>query len=516
MSETSDLDSSVSIDDDASILSLLNEGENGSEDCSAVLQEKESDEKKVETTCQQMDTTKIHPIQRSGPDEALHRAVCKALASLKKDGNFPMPISTFYAKHVLTHQSTKGPAIDLKQTTYKKFGPYVLEQIQIGLITAKWSNEKLKKKKEPMDILTGFDRGHPHLVQYTSKITSRLNGTQKRQIDATCEKRNPFVARDYTVLLDLYVIPPWMEAKLGLNRDSVSAANARSELRRGTGMLKRDEAISILESYLDRESLTSPTLQQVLNSKSIHADDQVTVIRCRSEASIHWLDCLDRAHAVVQMPNQRILKLERGKRPKVSIFARHEKDKLVTFVYGLDRFNVDLASFAKDVSSRFDCTYTLEERTKSRISETSNRVFHIEFIGSLTNELKALLLGDETITSHRGAMQSTYLLPKNAVDARLRGPLQSQKTKLSDESSNRNRGSKQVRTGNLSTIVSAFNDMDTSDKNDGFRCNMGPKSTIHQLPSVSTKIILTPMSPVKPTKKARKPPYPSGKQHNKK
>lgn len=349
------------------------------------------------------------------PEEILHDAVCSALASLNVKKDLPMKMATFYAQFVLPNRVAE---IQLKQTKYKKFSAYITEQVEAGLITVGPDSNT----KDTAGVLTGYDRRNHDMLKYlearklamAEEATDDMNSSHKKLI-----------------LADLYCIPNHCVALLRLDRDDVQATQATSLERRNTGMLTVKEVRAILDNYIVREELvTADRPDQVLldgpltdafykkkkkKSADTSSNGPTPMALSRKDIVALWLACLEPAYALVQMPGNVILKLGRGKPPVVKIeVSRRQSNKFVTRVFGLEPFGVDAEALSKDVAHRFACSATVTP------AATTNGTTEVLVQGNLADELEALLLSDETLTTHGGAKGSTYHLPKNSVDVVLR------------------------------------------------------------------------------------------------
>eukprot|EP01083_Nonionella_stella_P047051 125944_1 len=122
---------------------------------------------------------------------------------------------------------------------------------------------------------------------------------------------------------------------------------------------------------------------------------------------------MDKAYAIVSMPGSVILSMKRGSPPKVSfsVEARQSKRKFVTRVRGLEEYGINPERFANDVSKRFACSSSIEKEAAGR--ETLKKG-HVEcvFQGNLVDEWSALLMGNAKLSTHGGAKNSEYSLPK--------------------------------------------------------------------------------------------------------
>jgi translation initiation factor 2D len=346
------------------------------------------------------------------PEQVLHSAVCKALATLKPKRDLPMLVSTFYSQHVLPNRPN-GTTIELKQTRYKKFGAYLAEQVKEQLLVVGPD----KNKKDPMAMLVDFDSRHANICAYAHVV--------KQEQAATAASINGGVQK--LVLADLYIVPNHFVDLLQLDTDLVRAMNASSKDRKGTGMLTVKEQKELLDAYVAREELVDPirphivalngSLTDALYGKGFVNPPQVV---SRKELAELWLAKLERAYVLVAMPGNHVLKLARGIPPLVEIeVSRRSTKKYVTHVRGLEQYNVHPPTFCKDVMLRFACSGSVDEIVDKRAALPKGHV-ELVFQGNLVNELEALLLGDARLTTHGGAKDSDYLLPKESIKINLR------------------------------------------------------------------------------------------------
>ena len=356
------------------------------------------------------------------PEEILHSAVCKALVALHPKKQLPMLISTFYASHVLRSRPT-GTTIELKRTRFKKFGNYVAEQVNAGLLEVGPD----ASKKDPRAMLTGYDRRHPDLREYIAQAKASPESTRN-------------VANRRLVLVDLYCFPSHFQSLLRLDPDLVKASNASSEERKGTGMLTAKEVGAILDGYIQREQLLDPKEPRMIvldgpltdalfgKKKKQHNEAPLECLP-RKEVVARWKGKLQDAFALVELPDNRIVRLGRGKPPVVSIeVSMRQSRKFVTRVRGLENFGLDARAVCKDVSHRFACSGSAEENPENRAALPTGHV-ELVFQGNLASELEALLLGDDSLTLHGGAKDSPYRLPKNAIESVLRKGVPARKKK---------------------------------------------------------------------------------------
>jgi len=367
------------------------------------------------------------------PEEVLHAAVCRALVTLNVKKDLPMIMSTFYAQHVLKNRPV-NTTVQLKQTKWKKFGAYVSEKKEDGLLTV---GPDLSKK-DPMAMLVNYDRRHSDLQPYLEeKRKADVEGGGAAAASASGSLDNS----KRLVMADLYCIPNHVVSLLRLDRDTVKAANATSDERRGTGMLTLKEARAVLEDYIMREELlvsssvdhkvqldgplTDVLYKKQKKSKQASAaaaaasnssnGEAVPTSLTRKDLITKWQSCLELAYALVEIPGNAIVKLGRGKPPAVTIeVTRRQSKKFVTCVRGLEPFGVDPTAFSNDVAHRFACSASVTP------AASAHGPTEAQFQGNLADELEALLLGDESLTSHGGARESTYHLPKNSIDVVLR------------------------------------------------------------------------------------------------
>ena len=366
------------------------------------------------------------------PEEVLHAAVCRALVSLNVKKDLPMIMSTFYAQHVLKNRPT-NTTIQLKQTKWKKFGAYVTEKKEDGLLTVGPDSSK----KDPMAMLVGYDRRHSDLQPYLEE--QRRAEVEGGGADAASASGSRDNNSKRLVMVDLYCIPNHVVSLLRLDRDTVKAANATSAERRGTGMLTLKEARAVLEDYIVREELlvssvnhqvqldgplTDVLYKKQKKSKQASAtaaasnssnSEAAPTSLTRKDLITKWQSCLEPAYALVEVPGNAIVKLGRGKPPAVTIeVTRRQSKKFVTCVRGLENFGVDPVVFSNDVAHRFACSASVTP------AASAHGPTEAQFQGNLADELEALLLGDESLTTHGGARGSTYHLPKNSIDVVLR------------------------------------------------------------------------------------------------
>jgi translation initiation factor 2D len=351
------------------------------------------------------------------PTEVLHHAVCQALVSLSPKKDLPMLVATFYAQHVLPNRP-EGTTIELKATKYKKFGNYVKEQVQRGLLQVGPDKKSNNSNPDPIALLTGFWKQHDDLKGFTKieRVTDGDNGKAPKQ-----------------VLVTLYTIPAHWPPLLRLDPDDVKAVNATSEERKGTGMLTTPEVRRILEAYIQREELIVPgrpdqvqldgPLTDILYKTKQQAQSSPPPPErlSRKDLVTKFTSKLSPAYALVEMPGSRITKLRKGQPPKVEIeVSMRQSRKFVTRVRGLEDYGVDPNYVSKDVAKRFACSATVETEAPSGRPALKKGRVELIFQGNLVDELEALLTGDESLSSHGGAKGSEYAIPHKVLDVTLR------------------------------------------------------------------------------------------------
>lgn len=340
-------------------------------------------------------------------DAILHQAMCEALVNIK-DSQLPMTSTNLYAQHVKPRFST--PTIDIKSTSWKKFNTYLQYQME--------SNEQLVTCKahgtDPMGYLTAIDRQHPDLRGRKKDVPQ----------DGSCKKKVAIVA--------LYIVPHHFVDMLRLDRDDVKAVTAKSEERCGTGMLTVPEARAILDTYITKNKVLTTSSDVRLDAALTHVlfkkERAPPESLSKKELYKRWLDKMNPAYAIVEMPGSRIQKLGRGQPPKVliEVSLRQGRKKYSTKVRGLEDYDIDPVAFSRDVTRRFACSSTIETEPVGRAALKKGHV-ELDFQGHLLEELRALLLGDEKLSSHGGAKDSEYCLPKNSIEVVLKKNVPSRK-----------------------------------------------------------------------------------------
>jgi translation initiation factor 2D len=348
------------------------------------------------------------------PDDLLHLSTCQAMVNLK-DKELPMAASVFYANHVLPNRPT-GTTIQLKQTSFKKFGTYLLHQQDCGLLKV----AEDKKDNNPAGFLQSINRRHEDFRGF--KKTASIGGDSDEKSKMS--------------IVMLKVIPNHFVNLMRLDPEDVKAVNAKSEDRRGTGMLTTPEVRAILEKYCKANELiaadaTEVTLDGPLTDalyKKSKASAPTTL--SRKELNDAWAAKMESAYAVVQMPGSKITKLARGVPPKVQIEVskRSGRNKFSTRIRGVEEYGIDGDVFCKDVMRRFACSGTIESDEPTMGNLKKGHV-EIAFQGHLLEELRALLLGDERLTTHGGVKHSDYSIPKQSISVTLKRGVTAKKSK---------------------------------------------------------------------------------------
>jgi translation initiation factor 2D len=393
----------------------------------------------------------------TSPDTILHHAVCQALVNLKNK-DLPMIVGTFYTQHVLPNRPI-GTMIDLKATTYKKFGTYLKEQVKNELLSVgpdpaiKVSS---KNNPDPMALLKSYNKKHPDLVGMTKvdppSSSSFSTGGGRTTFSGT-DKNRP----TKLVMVKLHIIPTHWIALLRLDTDDVLATDATSVERRGTGMLTTPEVRAILDTYIEREDLTNretvppgfvlldgPLTDALYGKKKQQQQDSTTTAPIppppdrlsRKDIVPLFTSKLLAAYALVEMPGSTITKLARGHPPPVEIeVTRRQTNKYVTRVRGLEEYGIDPNYLSRDMSKRLAVSSTIEtDPTENGRAALSKKGYvEIVFGANIVDELEALLTGDESISNHGGVKDtSDYVtIPKDVIHVTLRKGVPARKKKSS-------------------------------------------------------------------------------------
>lgn len=367
--------------------------------------------------------SQLESVQPVDHDDILANAFFLSLLQiLANKTSLPIPVSTYYAKHLMAAVPPEGPKLDMKQTTYKKIGPFLLEMASEGVIQLGAS----KDGKDKCAFLCQVVKNHPDLVAFKKKLKAE-NG-----LDAVTSTAK---GKTKLAVVDLFIVPRHVAEILQLDKDQVMATNAKTEERRGTGFLTKKECNALIESYIEREELKD-TKGRVLvngpicdaiycaskkNKTSAEAQEYPTSVK-RKDLIEMFFSKMDKGHALVEMPGSIIVKIGRGPPPSVDIEVENRqgnKKKFLTRIRGMEEYGIDGESLSNDVSHRFACSASVESNPVGRPALKKNRV-ELVFQGRLDVELTALLTGDEKISTHGGAKNADYNLPKSVINVVLR------------------------------------------------------------------------------------------------
>ena len=360
-------------------------------------------------------------------DILLNAFYISVLLMISSKAPLPMPISTYYAKHLLAAISKDGPKLDIKQTTYKKIGPFLKEMESEGVIKLGAS------KVDKYAFLTDIVKNNPGLLQFKRSWKKELEST----ITASSTPQK-------LAVVDLYIVPCHISDGMKLDKDTVMAVKAKTDERKGTGFLTKTECRALIEHYIDKEELVDPNNKgRILvngplcdalfklskkDKKTGQNTDYPTSVK-RKELIEKWLERMDKAHAIVQMPGSKVLNLTRGEPKKVDIeveFRQGNKKKFLTRIRGMEEYGICGETLSRDVSVRFACSSSVETSPVGRPILKKGRV-EVVFQGHLSEELTALLTGNEKLSSHGGAKGSDYHLPQSVLNVALRKGVPSRK-----------------------------------------------------------------------------------------
>ena len=292
----------------------------------------------------------------------------------------PMPVSTYSAKHLMAAVPESGPRLDMKQTTYKKIGPFLLEMESQGVIKLGSS----KDKKDRCAFLVGIDKQHPELVAF------------KRQWKKDAEEsgHDPTTGNDQKrklAVVDLFVVPRHISDRMQLAQEEVKAMNAKTQERRGTGFLTKTECRAIIDGYIESEGLVDPKNKGKIlvngplcdalyrpskKNKTSTEDTSYPTSVTRKDLIDLWMSKMDAGHAIVEMPGSRILNLAKGEPKPVDIeveFRQGNKRKFLTRIRGMEEYSVDAELLSNDVSQRFACSSSVETNPVGRAALKKGR-----------------------------------------------------------------------------------------------------------------------------------------------
>ena len=336
--------------------------------------------------------------------------------------SLPIPVAAYYAKHLMAAVPAGGPKLDMKQTTYKKIGPFLLDMASEGVIQLGAS----KDGKDKCNTLSVIVKNHPDLVAFKKKWKAE-NGADSLMTTSQGKTK--------LAVVDLFIVPRHIADILQLEKDEVMATNAKTEERRGTGFLTKKECNVIIENYIDKEELKDPKGKgKVLvngplcdaiyraSKKDKAPDNQAqeypTSVK-RKDLIEKFFNKMEKGHAIVEMPGSRIVKIGRGVPPSIDIDVENRqgnKRKFLTRIRGMEEYGIDGKSLSNHVSHRFACSASVDTNPVGRPALKKNCV-EIVFQGRLDLELTALLSGDEKMC---GAKKADYNLPKSVINVVLR------------------------------------------------------------------------------------------------
>lgn len=366
----------------------------------------ESDNNETET-----ETNGLETEHTPSPDEILHAAVCQALINLRKS-DLPMLVGTFYTKHVLPNKPKGLERTDLlKETSYKKFGTYLKQWQQVnsrdmsGLVRT-GPDPSNRNNKDPNAVLLSFNRNHED-----------MHGVKKTKQGESAAGNGCIDGNSKIALVKLYVVPHNWTKLLKLDPDDVSASNASSDARRGTGMLTMPEVKKLLDGYLQKESsliisktmvaLDGPLTDALYGKKT---KEEAPEKLSRKELSKRFVDRLSPAYCLVKMPGSQVLKLGRGTPLKVQIeVVKRQSKKFVTRLRGLEEYlgatgMIEPSVFSKDISKRFAISGSFDNDPAASGRAALPKKGWVEYVfgANIVDELEALLTGDESISDHGG------------------------------------------------------------------------------------------------------------------
>ena len=373
-------------------------------------------------------------VEEAEPDEPDHDEILKnaffksLLLMLSSKTPLPLPVSQYYAKHLLA--AVDGHRLNMKQTTYKKIGPFLKEMEADGVIKLGAS----KDKKDKCAFINDITKNNPDLLQFKRNWKKELESSGG---DLSSMKASPGDQKTKLAVVDLFIVPRQISEGMQLEKDAVMAINAKTEERKGTGFLTKTECRALVEGYIEKEQLVDPNSKGRIsingplcdalyrvskkNKQAGQKTEYPTSVK-RKELIEKWLERMDTGHAVVQMPGSKILQIRRGAPKPVEIeveFRQGNRRKFLTHLRGMEEYGIGGEGLAQEVSHRFACSSSIETDPVGRPALKKDRV-EITFQGHLSEELTALLTGDEKTSSHGGAKGSDYSLPKSVINVALR------------------------------------------------------------------------------------------------
>jgi translation initiation factor 2D len=315
-------------------------------------------------------------------EAAFYASLIQLLASKTP---LPIPVSTYSAKYLMSAVPISGPRLDMKQTTYKKIGPFLLEMESSGVIKIGPS----KDKKDKCAFLIGIEKSHPDLLAFKRQWKKELEESCQ---DPTSMALTSDAKKKKLAIVDLFIIPRHISDGMQLPDDDVKAMNAKTEERRGTGYLTKTECRAIIDSYIETEGLADPkskgnilingplcdALYRPTKKNKAAGQDNTSYPTSvsRKELIDRWMSKMDAGHALVEMPGSKVLNLSRGEPKPVDIeveFRQGNKKKFLTRIRGMEEYGVDADMLCNDVSTRFACSGTVETNPVGRAALKKGR-----------------------------------------------------------------------------------------------------------------------------------------------
>lgn len=278
-------------------------------------------------------------------DALLLQALYNSLNTTVKDKMLPIPVSMLYAGHILPAVKDIGThKLDMKKTKHRKIGVFLKEQASLDLISLSPS----KDRKDPAAFLSKVNRADPQLRAAKKLLNSNPGLTGSKSSGKGKEKLK---------IANLLIVPHKIVTSMMLAKDMVSAANAKSADRKGTGFLTGPECREILSTYLEHNDLFDPndpgyviidgplgdalwgqTKKQRQAAQAPSTQSERPTRLSRKLLQEKWSSKMETAYAIVAMPGSKIVALKRGQPPKVLIEVekRQGNKKFTTRVRGLE------------------------------------------------------------------------------------------------------------------------------------------------------------------------------------
>jgi len=336
-SDEGDSDDSGEENDEGVIEKAMGEvalSSDGADNTNTIDDGKSNSEAEVEAEAASADDSDTYE-EEDSMDTILLKAFHDAVVRISKK-QLPLPTSTFYSQHVLPARK-EGSFIDLKATRYKKIGTFLSQQAAKGIIKLGAANG------DAVAFVNAVDRTH---------IDLREARTRKNKEGESDSHAGDQTGKNKLALATLYIIPNWIVNLMHLNEDDVKAVNAKSDERRGTGYLTTPECRDILNRYVvdnslvdefDPENITldGPLCDAVFRKtkKELqHGKNEYQESVTRKELNIKWLEKMEKAYAIVELPGSKIISMKRGLPPKITfvVESRQSRKKFITRVRGVE------------------------------------------------------------------------------------------------------------------------------------------------------------------------------------